>query len=60
MDTIEILKTKEQVRRIANSIYICIPSYLVRSREIIPGDPVSVTVMSDGTLRITFIKEVQK
>ena len=57
METIEILQSKEQVRKIANSIYICIPRYLVRSRKIIPGDPVSVTVMSDGSLKIVFEKE---
>jgi antitoxin component of MazEF toxin-antitoxin module len=60
MEKSEILRTKEQVRKIANSIYICIPSYLVRSREIIPGDPVSVRVMSDGSLNIEFEKEVEK
>ena len=58
METIiEILKTREQVRSIGNSIYICIPRYLVRSRKIVPGDPVDITVMSDGTLRVTFERE---
>lgn len=56
MDIIPILNSKEQVRKIANSIYICIPSYLVRSRKITPGDPVGVTVMSDGSLKIVFQK----
>lgn len=54
METIEILTSKEQVRKIANSIYICLPKYLVRSRKIMPGNPVNVTVMSDGTLKVVF------
>ena len=57
---IEILRTKEQVRQIANSTYVCIPRYLVRSNGIRPGDPVSVRVMSDGSLNIEFEKEVEK
>ncbi|MGE9810275.1 hypothetical protein ACLIKE_02910 [Ferroplasma acidiphilum] len=60
METIEILKAKEQVRSIGNSTYVCIPRYLVRSKKIIPGDPVGVSVMSDGTLKIVFEKEAKQ
>ena len=60
MEAPEILITKDPVRWIANSVYICIPSYLLLCVEIIPEDHVSVTVMSDGKVRITFIKERQK
>ena len=52
----EILRSKEQVRKIANSFYVCVPRSLVRSRKLVPGDPVSVSVMSDGSVRMVFEK----
>ncbi len=54
--TNEIVNMREHVRLVANSFYICVPRFLVRSNGIIPGDPVNVTVMSDGTLKIEFMK----
>ena len=59
-EIIEVVNSKEQIRSIGNSVYICIPRYLVRSKKITPGDPVSISVLSDGTIKIIFDKEVKK
>ena len=54
---IPIIEVNEQVRRIGNSDYVCIPRYLTRSLKLIPGDPVRVTIWNDGKLEIAFVKE---
>ncbi|OWP55326.1 MAG: hypothetical protein B2I17_10040 [Thermoplasmatales archaeon B_DKE] len=50
----EISESEERIRRIGNSAYLVIPAYLVKSKRIVRGDPVSVRLLSDGSLKIVF------